>query len=184
MTPCACKVLFIDDLYPSIYCVICGCGQVCTDVLTHLRFKHIVPCWFQQVHALKNPRLRCVYVIVTQRQCAMPSSSIPPRYIRLVHFGPPSLQYRLFFNVGMGRVQMLWCGHRFCPNHALLSCLKFGLERTLHVIRADCLTVVCLIVYYVHVRKLGTRWFMYMIIVLFSACSSAKSLRATSHCQA
>ena len=36
-----------------------------------------------------------------------------------------------FINVGKERGQMLWCDHRPCPNHALLSCLDVILGRTL-----------------------------------------------------
>ena len=53
-----------------------------------------------------------------------------PAHLR--HVGPTSLQYRLSFDVGMGRIQRLWCGYRLHPNHALPSCLEICLGRTLN----------------------------------------------------
>ena len=41
MTPCAREVKIIDDPLPIH---IRGYGQFCTDVLVHVRFKHIVSC--------------------------------------------------------------------------------------------------------------------------------------------
>ena len=45
--------------------------------------------------------------------------------------GPTSLQYRVSFDVGIGIIHVLWCGHGLHPNYALLSCREFSLGRTL-----------------------------------------------------
>ena len=56
-------------------------------------------------------------------------SVFSPAYIR--HVRPTSLHYRISFDVGIGRIHKLWCGHGLCSNHALLLCLEFCLGRTL-----------------------------------------------------
>ena len=45
------------------------------------------------------------------------------------HIGPTFLQYRISFDVGMGRIQKLWCGYWPSPNHTLPSCLRFCLGK-------------------------------------------------------
>ena len=50
-------------------------------------------------------------------------------YLR--HVGPISLQYRIPFDVGMEITKKIWCRYKLHPHHALLSCLKFCLGRTL-----------------------------------------------------
>ena len=63
-----------------------------------------------------------LHVALNCRQCSRPAQC----YIRR-HVGPTSLQYRYFFDVGIGRLQKIWCGYRSCPNRPLLSYLEFCL---------------------------------------------------------
>ena len=54
-----------------------------------------------------------------------------PAYMYFRHVGPTSLQFRLSFDVGMGRIQRFWCGYTLHPNHALPSSFEICLGRTL-----------------------------------------------------
>ena len=66
------------------------------------------------------------------RKYMPPGTALSPvfslAYLR--HIGPASLS-TVFFDVGIGIIHVLCCGHRLHPNYAHLSCLEFYLGRTL-----------------------------------------------------